>query len=28
VWGFLVVVLYRMRRVQCTTCGIVVEDVP
>ena len=28
VWGFLVVLLYRMRRVQCKTCGIVVEAVP
>ena len=28
VWGFLVVLLYRMRRVECKTCGIVVEAVP
>jgi transposase len=28
VWGFLVFLLYRMRRVQCKTCGIVVEAVP
>jgi hypothetical protein len=28
VWDFLVVLLYRMRRVQCKTCGIVVEAVP
>jgi transposase len=27
-WGFLVLLLYRMRRVDCTTCGIVVEEVP
>jgi transposase len=28
VWGFLVFLLYRMRRVQCTTCGVLVEEVP
>jgi len=28
VWGFRVFLLYRMRRVQCKTCGIVVEAVP
>jgi len=28
VWGFLVFLLYRMRRVHCTTCGVVVEEVP
>jgi transposase len=28
VWGLLVFLLYRMRRVQCKTCGIVVEAVP
>ena len=28
VWGFLVFLLYRMRRVHCKTCGIVVEQVP
>lgn len=28
VWGFLVFLLYRMRRVQCRQCGIVVEEVP
>ncbi len=28
VWGFLVFFLYRMRRVHCTTCGVVVEEVP
>lgn len=27
-WGFLVVLLYRMRRVDCPTCGIKVEQVP
>ncbi len=27
-WGFLVFLLYRMRRVNCGTCGIVVEEVP
>jgi transposase len=27
-WGFLVFLLYRMRRVNCRTCGIVVEEVP
>lgn len=27
-WGFLVFLLYRMRRVQCRQCGIVVEQVP
>ena len=28
VWGFLVFLLYRMRRVHCKTCGVVVEEVP
>ena len=28
VWGFLVFLLYRMRRVHCTTCGVLVEEVP
>ena len=27
-WGFLVFLLYRMRRVQCRSCGVVVEEVP
>jgi len=27
-WGFLVFFLYRMRRVHCRNCGIVVEEVP
>ena len=27
-WGFWVFLLYRMRRVHCRTCGIVVEEVP
>jgi transposase len=27
-WGFLVFLLYRMRRVNCPVCGIVVEHVP
>ncbi len=27
-WGILVFLLYRMRRVHCRTCGIVVEEVP
>ena len=27
-WGFLVFFLYRMRRVHCRTCGVVVEEVP
>jgi transposase len=27
-WGFLVFLLYRMRRVECRQCGIVVEEVP
>jgi len=27
-WGFLVFFLYRMRRVQCKTCGVTVEQVP
>lgn len=27
-WGFLVVLLYRMRRVACPTCGVKVEQVP
>ena len=28
IWGILVFFLYRMRRVHCHTCGIVVEEVP
>jgi len=27
-WGFLVFLLYRMRRVECRNCGVVVEAVP
>lgn len=27
-WGFLVFFLYRMRRVNCRPCGVVVEEVP
>ena len=27
-WGFLVYLLYRMRRVDCRHCGVVVEEVP
>ena len=27
-WGFMVVLLYRMRRVACPTCGVRVEQVP
>lgn len=27
-WGFLVFLLYRMRRVNCRRCGVVVEEVP
>ena len=27
-WGFLVFLLYRMRRLNCKTCGVVVEEVP
>jgi len=27
-WGFLVFLLYRMRRVNCKTCGVVVEELP
>jgi transposase len=27
-WGFMVLLLYRMRRVDCTTCGVKVEEVP
>jgi len=27
-WGFLVFLLYRMRRVHCQRCGVVVEEVP
>ena len=27
-WGFLIFFLYRMRRVNCPTCGVVVEQVP
>lgn len=28
IWGFAVVLLYRMRRVECRTCGVKVEEVP
>lgn len=28
VWGFAVELLYRMRRVQCRSCGVKVEQVP
>ena len=28
IWGFAVVLLYRMRRVQCSACGVKVEEVP
>ena len=28
VWGFVVLLLYRMRRVQCLQCGVKVEEVP
>ena len=27
-WGFLIFLLYRMRRVDCRSCGVVVEEVP
>jgi transposase len=27
-WGFLIFFLYRMRRVNCRNCGVVVEEVP
>jgi len=27
-WGFMVQLLYRMRRVDCSTCGVRVEEVP
>jgi transposase len=27
-WGFMVLLLYRMRRVDCRTCGVRVEEVP
>jgi transposase len=27
-WGFVVLLLYRMRRVDCTTCGVRVEELP
>ena len=27
-WGFAVFLLYRMRRVECRVCGVVVEEVP
>ena len=27
-WGFLVFFLYRMRRVNCPRCGVVVDEVP
>ena len=26
VWGYLVFLLYRMRRVDCKTCGVIVEE--
>jgi transposase len=28
IWGFIVLLLYRMRRVDCRTCGVRVEEVP
>ena len=28
VWGFLMFLVYQMRRVNCKTCGVVVEEVP
>src|SRR5215468_5921102 len=28
VWGFIVLLLYRMRRVDCRACGVRVEQVP
>lgn len=28
IWGFAVVLLYRMRRVACSACGVKVEEVP
>lgn len=28
IWGFAVVLLYAMRRVECRTCGVKVEEVP
>jgi transposase len=28
VWGYLVFLLYSMRRVDCKTCGVIVEEVP
>ena len=28
IWGFAVVLLYRMRRVECRACGVKVEEVP
>ena len=28
IWGFAVILLYCMRRVDCTACGVKVEDVP
>jgi transposase len=27
-WGFMVLLLYRMRRVDCRACGVRVEEVP
>jgi transposase len=27
-WGFMVVLLYRMRRIDCRACGVKVEQVP
>ena len=27
-WGFMVLLLYRMRRVDCTACGVRVEELP
>jgi transposase len=28
IWDFIVLLLYRMRRVDCRTCGVRVEEVP
>jgi hypothetical protein len=28
IWGYLVFLLYRMRRIDCKTCGVIVEAVP
>lgn len=27
-WGFMVLLIYRMRRIDCPTCGVKVEQVP